>query len=134
MAKIIDVEGIGEVYTGKLQAIGITTTGQLLKRGATPQGRKEIAETADISGTLVLEWVNRADLFRIKGVAEEYSDLLENAGVDTVPELAQRNPDNLYAALVASNAERKVVRRLPSKGQVADWVAQAKTLPRAISY
>jgi predicted flap endonuclease-1-like 5' DNA nuclease len=134
MAKIIDIEGIGEVYTGKLAGIGITTTQALLKRGATPAGRQEIAESAGISGTLVLEWVNRADLFRIKGVAEEYSDLLEVAGVDTVPELAQRNPANLYAKLVDVNRQKPVVRRLPSEAQVADWVAQAKGLPRAISY
>ena len=92
MAKIIDVEGIGPVYAKKLIDIGITTTNKLLKRGATPQGRQEIAEKAGITGTLILEWVNHADLHRIKGVAEEYSDLLEEAGVDTVPELAQRNP------------------------------------------
>jgi len=134
MAKIVDIEGIGEVYTGKLQEIGIETTGQLLERGAAPKGRQEIAETADISGKLVLEWVNRADLFRIKGVAEEYSDLLEVAGVDTVPELAQRNPQNLHKKLGEANAAKQVVRRLPSKAQVADWVAQAKVLDRVITY
>lgn len=134
MAKIVDIEGIGEVYTAKLEGIGIATTQGLLKRGATPKGRKEIAESADISGNLVLEWVNRADLFRIKGVAEEYSDLLEVAGVDTVPELAQRNPENLYKALAEANAEKEVVRRLPSQRQVADWVAQAKELDRVITY
>ncbi len=134
MAKIIDIEGIGEVYTAKLEGIDIATTQELLKRGATPKGRKEIAESADISGTLVLEWVNRADLFRIKGVAEEYSDLLEVAGVDTVPELAQRNPENLYNKLVEANAEKEVVRRLPSQGQVADWIAQANEIDRVITY
>lgn len=134
MARIIDIEGIGEVYTDKLKAIGIDTTEHLLDRGSSPAGRQEIAESADISSTLVLEWVNRADLFRIKGVAEEYSDLLEVAGVDTVPELAQRNPDNLYMKMKEVNAEKQVVRRLPSKGQVADWVAQAKTLDRVLTY
>ena len=134
MAKIIDIEGIGEVYAEKLAGIGIKTTQALLEKGASPKGREEIAEAADISGKLVLEWVNHADLYRIKGVAEEYSDLLEEAGVDTVPELAQRNPENLYNALVATNVEKELVRRLPSQAQVADWVAQAKDLPRAITY
>jgi predicted flap endonuclease-1-like 5' DNA nuclease len=78
--------------------------------------------------------VNLADLFRIKGVAEEYSDLLEEAGVDTVRELAQRNPKNLYRAMVDKNEAKKLVRRLPSEGQVADWVAQAKKLPRVVKY
>lgn len=134
MARIIDVEGIGPVYTQKLAAIGVTTTQKLLKKGATPKGREELAAKAGIGGNLILEWVNHADLFRIKGVAEEYSDLLEEAGVDTVPELAQRNPENLYAKLMEVNDQKKLVRQLPSQRQVADWVAQAKALPRMIQY
>jgi predicted flap endonuclease-1-like 5' DNA nuclease len=134
MAKIIDVEGIGPIYAQKLIAIGIKTTNKLLKKGATPKGREELAEKAGIDGGLILEWVNHADLFRIKGVGEEYSDLLEEAGVDTVPELAQRNPENLYAKLVEVNEQKKLVRQLPSQRQVADWVQQAKTMPRMIHY
>jgi predicted flap endonuclease-1-like 5' DNA nuclease len=134
MANIIDIEGIGEVYAEKLAGIGIKTTQALLQRGASPKGRQEIEEATGISGKLVLEWVNHADLYRIKGVAEEYSDLLEEAGVDTVPELAQRNAENLYNKLVETNAEKELVRRLPSQAQVADWVAQAKGLDRVITY
>ena len=134
MANLLKVEGIGETYAGKLAAAGLTTTGALLKKGATPKGRQEIAEATGISPKLVLEWVNLVDLFRIKGVGEEYSDLLEEAGVDTVPELAQRNPDNLYQKLVEVNQAKALVRQLPSAGMVADWVAQAKDLPRVITY
>lgn len=134
MAKIVDIEGIGDVYAGKLEAVGIVTTQALLEAGATPNGRKELAEGTGISGKLILEWVNHADLFRIKGVAEEYADLLEEAGVDTVPELAQRNPENLYAKLHEVNEEKKLVRRLPAQSWVQDWVEQAKGMPRVISY
>lgn len=134
MAKIIDIEGIGAVYAKKLSAIGITTTNKLLKKGITPKGRQDIAQQTGISYNLILEWVNHADLYRIKGVAEEYSDLLEEAGVDTVPELAQRNPENLYAKIVEVNNMKKLVRQLPSQRQVADWVDQAKTMPRMIQY
>ena len=95
---------------------------------------RELEELTGISGALILNWANRADLFRIKGVGEEYSDLLEAAGVDTVPELAQRNPDNLYRALVETNAAKELVRHLPGREQVADWVAQAKELPRVLTY
>jgi predicted flap endonuclease-1-like 5' DNA nuclease len=87
-----------------------------------------------ISDKLILEWVNLADLFRIKGIGEEYSDLLEEAGVDTVPELAQRNPANLLQKLVEVNEEKKLVRRLPVLSQVEDWVKQAKDLPRIVEY
>ena len=134
MASIVSIEGIGEVHGKNLRMLGISTTGTLLERGRTPQGRKEIAEKSGISETLILEWVNLADLFRIKGVGEEYSDLLEEAGVDTVVELAQRNPDNLYEKVVDVNHQKKLVRKLPTQGQVDDWVRQAKNLPRVVSY
>jgi predicted flap endonuclease-1-like 5' DNA nuclease len=134
MARIAKIEGIGDVYGQKLQEAGILTVDDLLKAGAVPQGRNELAEKTGISSKLILEWVNHADLFRIKGVGEEYSDLLEEAGVDTVPELAQRNAENLYAKLVETNEEKKLVRRLPTQAQVSDWVAQAKDLPRVINY
>ena len=134
MAKLSKVEGIGEVYAQKLRATGITTTQALLEKGASPQGRTEIAGKTGISERLILEWVNHVDLFRIKGVGEEYSDLLEEAGVDTVPELAQRNPEHLHQKLVAVNQEKKLVRQLPTQSQVGDWIEQAKRLPRVITY
>ncbi|HPL82049.1 MAG TPA: DUF4332 domain-containing protein [Anaerolineaceae bacterium] len=134
MAKIIDIEGIGPVYAEKLQAIGIKTVEGLLKAGATPKGREDIAEQTGISKTLILEWVNHADLYRIKGVGEEYSDLLEEAGVDTVVELATRNPENLYAKIIEVNKAKKLVRRPPSQSMVADWILQAKDMDRAIFY
>lgn len=134
MAKLIDIEGIGEVYAQKLAGAGLTTVEALLEKGASPQGRKALAEETGISGKLILEWVNLADLFRIKGVGEEYSDLLEEGGVDTVPELAQRNAENLYGKLVEVNAAKELVRRLPTQSQVADWIQQAKTMPRVVTY
>jgi predicted flap endonuclease-1-like 5' DNA nuclease len=134
MANLLRVEGIGEVYAQKLSDAGIKTTNALLKQGATSKGRKEIAENSGISETLILEWVNHVDLFRIKGVFEEYADLLEEAGVDTVKELAQRNPANLYKKLVEVNEQKKLVRQLPGKSQVENWVAQAKQLDRAVFY
>jgi len=134
MANLLRVEGIGEVYAQKLSAAGVKTTNALLKQGATPKGRKEIAENSGISEILILEWVNHVDLFRIKGVFEEYADLLEEAGVDTVVELAQRNPDNLYKKLVEVNEQKKLVRQLPGKSQVKNWVVQAKQLDRAVFY
>jgi len=134
MANLEKVEGIGEIYAQKLRGAGITTTQALLEKGASPRGRQEIAEKTAISERLILEWVNHVDLFRIKGVGEEYSDLLEEAGVDTVPELAQRNAEHLYQKLVSVNQEKKLVRRLPTQAQVSDWIEQAKRLPRVIAY
>jgi len=134
MAKLVEVEGIGEAYAKKLHSAGITSTESLLKSGATPKGRKEIAEKSGISDSLILEWVNHVDLFRIKGIGSEYSDLLEEAGVDTVPELAQRTAANLYKKIIEINTVKKLVRKLPTEKQVADWIDQAKKLPRSISY
>jgi predicted flap endonuclease-1-like 5' DNA nuclease len=134
MVKIEDIEGIGPTYAKKLVATGIKTTEDLLDAGATANGRKELSEKTDISETLILEWVNLADLMRIKGVGEEYSDLLEEAGVDTVAELAQRNPDNLYAKIMEINEAKKLVRRPPTLEDVKSWVEQAKKLPRKVEH
>lgn len=134
MTQVIAIEGIGEVYAAKLRDAGVVTVEGLLKAGATRAGRKALAEKAGVREEEILEWTNRADLFRIKGIGEEYSDLLEAAGVDTVPELAQRNAEALHAKLVETNKERRIVRQLPSQGQVARWIDQAKSLPRVIEY
>jgi len=134
MANLLSVEGIGVKYAQILKDAGVGTTQALLEMGATAKGRKDLAAKSGISEKLILEWVNHVDLFRIKGVGEEYADLLEEAGVDTVVELAQRNPDNLYHKMVEVNVAKKLVRQLPTQSQVAGWVEQAKGLPRAITY
>jgi predicted flap endonuclease-1-like 5' DNA nuclease len=134
MTKLIEIEGIGEAYLARLAEAGVATVEDLLEKGATPAGRKELEAKSNISQAKILEWVNHADLYRIKGIGQEYSDLLEAAGVDTVVELAQRNPENLLKALETTNAEKKLVRRLPTQKQVSDWVAQAKALPRVVTY
>jgi predicted flap endonuclease-1-like 5' DNA nuclease len=134
MANIEDIEGVGEAYATLLRNAGVKSVEALLIRGATPQGREELAAATGITKTLILEWVNHADLFRIKGVGSEFSDLLEEAGVDTVMELAQRNADNLHQKLNEVNVTKALVRRLPSLNQVRDWVDQAKQLPRVVEY
>lgn len=134
MPSIIDVEGIGPSYKKKLKGVGISTTDSLLEAGATPKGRKELAAKTGIGDALILEWVNLSDLYRIKGVGSEYSDLLEEAGVDTVVELGKRVPKNLFEKMVEINTKKKLVRKMPTEAQVADWVDQAKKLPRKVSY
>jgi predicted flap endonuclease-1-like 5' DNA nuclease len=134
MANLITIEGVGNVYAAKLKEGGIQTTEALLEAGKTPQGRKAIADKTGISDVLILKWINRVDLFRIKGIGEEYADLLEAAGVDTVPELAQRNAENLHGALAAKNQEKRLVRQMPGLSQVSEWIEQAKALPRVVSY
>jgi predicted flap endonuclease-1-like 5' DNA nuclease len=134
MAKIIDVEGIGKKYAGTLSKAGVKTTDALLKAGSTPKGRKELAEKTGITDALILKWVNHVDLYRIKGVGSEYSELLEASGVDTIPELAQRKAANLVEKIVEVNKVKKLVRKLPVESQIANWIEQAKKLPRVITY
>jgi len=134
VAKIEDVEGIGPAYGKKLVAAGVTTTGALLTAGAAKAGRQKLASDTGITEALILEWVNHVDLMRVKGVGSEYSDLLEAAGVDSVPELAQRNAANLTQAMADVNAAKKLVRQLPSEKAVAGWVAQAKGLERVVTH
>jgi len=131
---LIDIEGIGPVYAETLAGVGLRTTSDLLQAGASPKGRENLVATSGISKKLILRWVNLADLFRIKGVGEQYADLLEAAGVDTVPELAQRRADNLTKKMVEVNEDKRLVRRTPTEAQVAAWIESAKGLPRVVTY
>ena len=135
MAKSIEsLEGIGPKYGKKLRAAGCGSPKTLLRDGATRKGRRAICAKTGISDKIVLRCVNMADLFRIKGVATQYAELLEAAGVDTVKELRNRNPANLAEAMKATNAKKKLVRQVPSEGMVKKWVTQAKRLKPAVTY
>ncbi len=134
MTKLVEIEGVGPAFAAKLEAAGVKDTDALLSMGGTAKGRKELAVKADISEALILKWVNRVDLARIKGIGSQYSDLLEASGVDTVVELGTRKPENLVAKMTEVNGAKNLVRKLPTLSQVEDWVKQAKDLPRAISY
>lgn len=128
------IEGIGPVYAEKLKAEGIDTPRALLERCASAKGRLEVATATGISEKLILRWVNHVDLFRIKGIGAEYAHLLEAAGVDTIKELASRNPSNLYQRLVSINMDKRLVRKLPFPSQVANWIEQAQQLPQVVTY
>jgi predicted flap endonuclease-1-like 5' DNA nuclease len=132
--KIIDIEGIGPAYATKLARAGVRSVEGLLKEGASAKGRKQIAAASGIDPTLILGWVNRADLFRVKGVGAQYSDLLEKAGVDTVVELSKRAPGNLYKKMEEVNLAKNLVNGMPGLKKVEDWVDQAKKLPRVVTY
>ena len=129
-----EIEGIGPVYAEKLRVAGLTTTDHLLGQAGRPEGRASLADQSGISESLILEWVNHADLCRIDGVGSEYADLLEAAGVDSVLELAQRNAANLHTKLAAVNDEKSLVRRVPSETEVEGWIAQAAGLDRAVHH
>ncbi len=131
---VSDIEGIGEVQAKKLAEAGIKSVEALLEHGASASQRKALSEQTGISETMLLEWVNRADLYRIKGIGSEFSDLLEAAGVDSVPELAQRNPENLYTTLIKTNEEKQLVRTMPTVSQVEDFIAQAKLLDKVVTH
>ncbi|MBQ8098108.1 MAG: DUF4332 domain-containing protein [Bacteroidaceae bacterium] len=132
--KIIDIEGIGEVYAEKLIAAGIETPAQLLEKGAAPAGRKALAEETSIADGLILKWTNHADLFRIKGVGPQFAELLEASGVDTVKELKHRVPENLTAKLQEVNDQKHLVRRVPALKEVIKMVNQAKELEPKMTY
>jgi len=135
MSKSIEaIEGIGPAYGARLRKIGCSSPAALLRDGATPKGRQMIASKSGISPSIILRCVNMADLFRIKGVASQYAELLEASGVDTVKELRNRNAANLHAAMVAMNEKKRLVRQVPRQQMVAAWIAQAKTLKPVVTY
>lgn len=132
--KIIDVEGIGEVYSKKLVEAGIETVEALLEKCAKPAGRKELAEATDISPKLILTWANHADLMRINGVGPQFSELLEAAGVDTVKELRNRNAANLAAKMLEVNEEKHLTRRVPVEAEIQKFIDAAKALEPKVTY
>ncbi len=134
MATITDIEGIGPALAEKFKSAGINTVENLLSEGATKKGRSALAEATGIGEGKVLDFVNMADLFRIKGVASQFAELLKAAGVDTVKELRTRNPENLHAKLTEVNAEKHLTRVVPSLSQVEDYIQQAKELPPVVTY
>jgi predicted flap endonuclease-1-like 5' DNA nuclease len=131
---ILKIEGIGKALGETLTKAGIRTTAALLDRAKDPKGRKALAAETGIDEGRVLKFANMADLMRIKGVGEEYSELLEAAGVDTVKELKTRKPENLHAKMLEVNVARKLVRQAPSAKAVAKWVAEAATLKPVMTY
>ena len=132
--KIEEVEGIGPVNGEKLRAAGCATTDALLEAGCAKKGRVALAEKTGIGESQILKWVNMVDLFRINGVAGEYAELLECAGVDTVKELATRNAENLAAKVQEVNDEKKLTRRVPNLDAIKDWIQQAKSLPPTVTH
>jgi predicted flap endonuclease-1-like 5' DNA nuclease len=132
--KITKIEGVGGKFATSLRKRGVRTTEGLLKVAASKKGRQDLAASTGLSEKLILEWVNLADLMRIKGVGEEYSDLLEEAGVDSVKELRNRVPANLHQAMIKVNAKKRLVRREPSLKEVKKWVAQAKKVKPVVTH
>lgn len=132
--KIIDIEGIGEVYADKLIAAGVKTTDDLLEKAASKKGREKLAEETGISEKLILKWANHADLFRIKGVAGQFAELLEAAGVDTVKELRHRVAANLHAKLVEVNEAKNLCNRVPAESEIVKMIEQAKELEPKMTY
>ena len=132
--KIDEIEGIGNVYAEKLIAVGVKTTDDLLDKAASKKGRADLAEETGISEKLILKWANHADLFRIKGIAGQFAELLEAAGVDTVKELRHRVPANLHAKCVEVNEVKNLCNRVPSEAEIAKMVEQAKELEPRMTY
>ncbi len=131
---IEDVEGIGPTYGEKLRAAGIEDTDALLNACKTPDARKDLEEKTGIGHSHILKWANMVDLYRVNGIGSEFSELLEASGVDTVPELAQRNAANLAAKMVEVNDAKSLTRRVPTESEITKWVEHAKTLDRALEY
>jgi len=131
---IDEIEGIGQTYAQKLQAYKINTTTELLEKGSSKKERVQIADATGISESLILKWVNHADLFRVKGIAGQFSELLEAAGVDTVKELATRNAENLHEKLVQINEKSNLTGRVPTVESLKEMIAEAKTLEGKITY
>ncbi len=135
MSKTIEaIEGIGPAKGKKLRACGCNSVAKLLERGGSKKGRAQLAKESGIAESVILKAVNQADLFRINGIASQYAELLEAAGVDTVKELRNRNVANLTSKMAEVNGKKQLCRQVPSEVVVTKWVSQAKELPPMVSY
>ena len=134
MSALNMIEGIGDTYREKLKKAGVDSIEKLLEVGAKASGRAALSRGSEISPKLILRWVNHADLFRIKGIASQFAELLEASGVDSVAELAQRNAENLHVKLVEVNGKKKLVRQVPGLAQIEDFIGQAKALARVVEH
>ena len=132
--KVIDIEGVGDVYAEKLIAAGIKTDAELLEKCAKPAGRKALEEETGISSKLILKWANHCDLYRINGVGPQFAELLEASGVDTVKELKHRVAENLQKKLEEVNAVKNLTSRVPAVAEIQKMIDQAKELPAMMEY
>ncbi|MBP5424610.1 MAG: DUF4332 domain-containing protein [Prevotella sp.] len=132
--KIIDIEGVGDVYAEKLISAGINKASELLEKCAAPKGRKELAEATGISEKLILKWTNHTDLYRINGVGPQFAELLEAAGVDTVKEFRHRVAENLQPKLAEVNEQKNICNRVPAVSEVQKMIDQAKELEPKMTY
>ncbi len=134
MPNVAEIEGVGEVSAAKLAEAGVKSVDGLLEMGGTAAGRQELEAKTGLAGANILKWVNHADLFRINGVGPQFAELLEASGVDSVPELAQRNAANLATKMAEVNEAKNLANRVPSESEVEKWVEEAKSLPRMVSH
>lgn len=131
---VSDIDGVDQHIAEKLKKVGIRTSARLLERAKDPRGRKALAASTGLPDSAILKFANVADLMRLRGVAQEYAELLEAVGVDTVRDLRNRNPANLARAIAQANDKAPRVRLLPSERMIAKWIAEAKTLPPVMTY
>jgi predicted flap endonuclease-1-like 5' DNA nuclease len=128
------LKGMDDDLAKKLKAKNIRDSDQYLEAAASSKQRRALAKELEVAEKAVLELANRADLARMKGVAGIYSDLLEQAGVDTIKELATRNPENLHAKIIEVNNEKRLATRLPTVLDVLEWVEAAQAMPKVLTY
>ncbi|MFN2136448.1 MAG: DUF4332 domain-containing protein [Candidatus Promineifilaceae bacterium] len=131
---LLDLIGVDEAEMALLRESGADKASSLLAMAATPAGRSELADETGIADETILLGVKKMDLMRIEGVGPVYAELLLASGVETVPDLARRNPANLTAKMAEVNEKAHIAEALPSEEQAASWVAAANDLPRVIEY
>ncbi len=127
------IEGIGRGYGAKLREAGISTTADLLRAAGSRQRRRELARRTGIEEGRLAKWVAMADFMRIKGVGSQYAELLEAIGLRTVRQLRGERVETLESRMMEVNGEGRVTRSLPARKTIARWIAQAKSLPPAVS-
>ncbi len=123
-----DIKGLQPEVKTKLESEGIRNTTQFLEHTRTQQQRTELARKVGTTPVVIKELANRADLMRVHGVGGDYSNLLEEAGVNSCRELQHRVPEKLHTAIVAIHTDKKIGYRVPTLVQMTQWITEAKAL------
>ncbi|HEY7123933.1 MAG TPA: DUF4332 domain-containing protein [Ktedonobacterales bacterium] len=125
--KIGEIKGLDPTIQSKLEQGRIHTVEDLLKETGTPQQRNTLAKQLGVTSSQLTDWINRADLMRLKGVGTEMANLLEECGVDSCKELQHRKAENLQVKLKEVNDNKKLTHHAPTMAQVQEWIKESET-------
>lgn len=126
------LRGLPSAIRLALKARRITTCEQLLRAAGSESARRILLAQTRLDEADLMVIVHRADLARIDGLGAVFGLILEEIGISTVAQLAAEEPAQLHHRVREYNRQERISRRSPTPEEVADWVTQARHLPKRV--